>query len=291
MQFKILITIALCVFTAVAVNGREGRVKRLISGIESDHSESPYMVSLQGEAVKSTFFGIPTSYSHAYCGGTIISERWILTAAHCFRSISDPDDWHARIASPNLERTSAELFLHMIGKLVGNVNLQQMEYHAEEIIQHPDFNAKGDLENDIALVKLKETIPFGETSRVGKVQRANSTDTFIAGSCTAYGWGCDEIGTGTADVILKANLPILTNEACSRYWDISPTQICAGGRSANMQSACHGDSGGPLVCKTAADDLKQVGVISFISYTQPTLFPVVLSRISAFESWINSHIN
>lgn len=52
----------------------------------------------------------------------------------------------------------------------------------------------GSLENDIALVELKEQIPFGETDRVGKIDLASPADSLIAANCTGYGWGCKSYG-------------------------------------------------------------------------------------------------
>ena len=66
-------------------SGSSKRVKRIISGQDTDHSNTPYMVSMQAKIVTQRFFGIPIAHRRVYCGGTLIADRWVLPAAHCFK--------------------------------------------------------------------------------------------------------------------------------------------------------------------------------------------------------------
>ena len=60
------------------------RGKRVIGGTEFAAGKWPWLVSLQGKIPTLTFFGFPIAYHKVYCGGSLLNERWLMTAAHCF---------------------------------------------------------------------------------------------------------------------------------------------------------------------------------------------------------------
>lgn len=178
----------------------------------------------------------------------------------------------------------------MFGKLFGILEWQQMEYHPQQIIVHPQYLNRGTYANDIALVQLKETIPLSLSDRVGLIDLSVSSDSVDPETCSVYGWGCAAVGSAVQSTIQKGNLPLVSDERCQSIWHVNmEKRVCAGGSS--TMSACHGDSGGPLVCQTYNGTSKQIGVISFIHGDSPASYPVVLTEVSAYSQWINNYIN
>ncbi|XP_036432136.1 chymotrypsinogen A-like [Colossoma macropomum] len=228
---------------------------RIVNGEEAVPHSWPWQVSLQD------------STGFHFCGGSLINQYWVATAAHCGVRTS-----HRVILGEHDRSSNAEAIQTLaVGK----------------VIQHPNYNSYT-INNDITLIKLASAAQLN--SRVSVVCLPASSDNFPGGlKCVTTGWGLTRYNAATTPPRLQqAALPLLTNSDCQRYWGSSVTDvmICAG---ASGVSSCMGDSGGPLVCqKSGAWTL--VGIVSWGSSTCSTSTPAAYTRVTKFRSWIDQTI-
>ncbi|XP_036442980.1 mast cell protease 3-like [Colossoma macropomum] len=224
----------------------------IINGTEAKPHSRPYMVSVQ-------------KYGSHVCGGFLVSEEFVMTAAHC---------------RENEETLTAVLGAHDLSNKQekGSVHMEVESYY-----HHPNYNADT-VDNDILLLKLRGRVKMGPTiSRISIPQR--DVDVPANTVCIAAGWG----QTGTikpgSNCLMETKLRIVGYEQCKALWKqhLSPVKMCA----VHPGGVCMGDSGGPLVCGNTA-----VGIASFVQKwmcDKPTL-PNVFAKISAFLPWIKSVI-
>ncbi|KAI7815153.1 Serine protease [Rhyzopertha dominica] len=233
---------------------------RIIGGlIVTDRSEFEYQASLR-------YYG-----SH-FCGGTIISEYYILTAAHC--------------CYINNQLITTDVVTVVVGDLyVNQTSPESVTKALDSVYVHEAYDANT-IVNDIALLRIAD--PFGEWTKLIKSIALASTRPDDNTPCVVSGWGYTaEAGNYISPVLQSVTVPIINFEACNTaYGNIAITSgmLCAGATEGG-QDACQGDSGGPLVCNE-----ELVGVVSFGYGCGRADYPGVYSDVAYYRPWIEEKI-
>ncbi|XP_048511501.1 serine protease snake-like isoform X2 [Athalia rosae] len=239
----------------------------IIGGVVSQPGEFSHMAALG--------WLTPENEASFLCGGSLISDRWVITAAHCT---------HGPSGSPKVVRLGARrLGDKTAGKLIG----------VEEIVRHPSYNPPA-IYADLALLKLDQDIKLGSDIRPACLYTEFDTTPLQA---WATGWGVTGLGEEQSDELLKARLDVVDNVDCAMKLNRSaaiprgvvPSMLCAGDLSGDWRSdTCQGDSGGPLqIIHPRHKCLHQIiGITSFGRLCALRNSPGVYTRISHYIDWI-----
>ncbi|XP_040292497.1 hyaluronan-binding protein 2 [Bufo bufo] len=239
---------------------------RIIGGKRTQPGMHPWLASLQ---LKIRVGKLNTGH---LCGGTLIAECWILTAAHCVKSVSQPRLWRVLLGKVDLHK---------------NETFEQI-FDVEKIIIHENYREEiYSLHNDIALMKLKKS--EGKCTRETRnVKTACLPDReFLPGKvCQIAGWGMTEKGQ-TAH-LLEASVQVISETNCSDAKSygklIDRSMLCAGVPDGGVD-ACQGDSGGPLACEREGQT-QVAGVVSWGENCGVKDKPGVYAHVYRFLPWI-----
>ena len=168
------------------------------------------------------------------CGGTIIADNWILTAAHCTNTSSGSP---IPAASMSVKVGANDPKNVLEGKL----------YNVSEVIVHESFDAQTE-ENDIALLKLQQLVDYPNAKPIKLITSEDvsygATNPGVMSWVT--GWGANHVNpNGFPTNLLKVQLPIVTNVQASTVWHFIPSTSLMAGYLNGNKDACFGDSGGP----------------------------------------------
>ncbi|XP_023198311.1 transmembrane protease serine 2 [Xiphophorus maculatus] len=232
---------------------------RIMGGSEAVKGAWPWQVSLQ------------VYYQHV-CGGSIISPYWILTAAHCFQTLSDPELWTVAY---------------------GDVHLSNLPTRrsAKRIVRHKKFDPKTN-DFDIALLKLSKPIIFKQRTvrplclpNVG-LQIHSSNGSWITG------WGQLYSSGPSPDTLHQAPVTIYLPQICNHPYvlngRVTETMFCAGNLRGGVDT-CQGDSGGPLVVNSG-NVWWLIGVTSWGYGCGLRTKPGLYGNISFFMEWIQKQM-
>ncbi|VFV44791.1 prostasin prepro [Lynx pardinus] len=206
------------------------------------------------------------------CGGSILSEWWILTAAHCFINRNK-----AQIKS-GLEIIHGE-------RNIDTKNLTRMK--VDKSIIHPYFDSWF-LDNDIALLLLKSPFKLGVKevpiclSEVNDIQKWRN--------CWVTGWGITIPMQDMTSRLQKVNIKLVKWETCSHKVPILTRNMLCAGSPQGGKDACQGDSGSPLVCQKNNHQSiwYQLGIVSWGVGCGRKKLPGVYTKVSNYLSWIDT---
>ncbi|XP_057376845.1 brachyurin-like [Daphnia carinata] len=241
---------------------------RIVGGEEAIPNEFPWQALLQVEMQGGNAYA---------CGGSLISDQWILTAAHC-------------LVVPGQTVNYVDIYLGKHDRTVSEDN--QKLYSSSESFIHPDWNPTTQA-GDIALIKLKSSVKFSQY--ISPICLASTSEPdYVNSSVTVTGWGITYDGSPTmSPVLYKMTVPVISNDECSGIYGsnvITDAIICTSGDSSS--GTCIGDSGGPMNFQQSDGTWKQIGIIAFGSGQGCQKgHPSGFTRISSYSSWIEDIMN
>ena len=258
--------LALCVSLAMGYGSMAAAqpTPRIVGGSVVPDDRYPFMASVYFDLDGDNNF-IPG------CGGSILSSRWVMTAAHCMVN----------------SETGEQLPASAVAVLVGALDLTDLTQgtlvRAQSINVHPAYNIPTS-STDIALIELSEAVDFPVITLPVAGSDVPTNDELAI----VTGWGLTQEGGSPSSDLLEVALPIVSHEQCLTSYPLSLTldaNVCAGGGASGGRDSCQGDSGGPLFVPRDGVWV-QAGIVSFGEGCARPNIPGVYTRVSSYTDWV-----
>jgi len=225
--------------------------EKIVGGVEATPHEFPWQVGL--------FF------NGYFCGGSIISEKYILTAAHCADGVYS----HEVVIGAHEIRDSSNTIINAYGPTV-----------------HPEWDSFS-LSNDLAILELETEIDWAEFGDNASPNCLASSGDFSGQTALVSGWGLDsDSASSISPVLRKVEAPVMSQSECESYWgNLNEGIVCI--NTEGGHSSCNGDSGGPLSIPGSV--YEQIGIVSFGSAAGCEIgAPAGFSEVAKYIDWISS---
>lgn len=246
---------------------------KIVGGDPAELGEFPFQVALIASWVDEG-----KEFDGLFCGGSLIRNNWVLTAAHCVNR-TEPTD---------------------IDVIVGGLDFAQEEasrlrLSVDAVFVYPDYDTRTS-DNDIALLKLIGPAPDDLATLNLPSEDWRNSVLAASGKLTVIGWGNTEEGGQLSQRLQKVDVSLQPSDTCEQNYrqviphlDITENMFCAGESRGGVDS-CQGDSGGFIGAKNESGDFIQYGVVSFgVGCARPGLFGVY-AEVDNYLDWINDRI-
>jgi secreted trypsin-like serine protease len=256
-----------------------GTTAKIVGGITAPAGKFPFQAAL-------IFSGTPEGSEHfgQFCGGSLIAQNWVLTAAHCV---------------PDTEAGEVEVYvgsnvLPAGGSSSGSAG--GVRSAVDDIIVHEAYDPATS-DSDIALLHLTGPIPAQLKTAVAATPEHDKQYVFPLGDAVVIGWGATREGGRTTPQLMRVWVDIQDSKLCeANYQEVIPSlqitdnMLCAG-LPEGGQDSCQGDSGGFLGAPLGNGEYVQLGVVSFgVGCARPKLFGVY-TRVAKYSDWIKEQMD
>ncbi|KAA0200982.1 hypothetical protein HAZT_HAZT001586 [Hyalella azteca] len=240
--------------------GRKNIAARVVGGQVATKNEYPWMVGI-----------LEVGDAEPFCGGSLISNQWVLTATHCLLSF-----------------TAANLEVALGADQLGLNAQSGIRVKVSQIITHANYDTNN-VNNDIGLIKLVTPVTYTTTISPVCLPFKFPNSDFEGTLGTVTGWGTTSYQGTTSVALLEVDIPILSTQSCSSYYTY-PT-VLTDNMFCTLQAgkdACQGDSGGPLTVPSGGR-LYQLGVVSWGTECATATKPGVYTKITKYLQWIETN--
>nr|AGI16777.1 Cul o 4 allergen [Culicoides obsoletus] len=234
---------------------------KIIGGAPAFSHQFPWQASITVTACSGDWCSL--------CGGSLISRKHVLTAAHCTKGLSS----------------------FTIGLGSNTRNRPAVTVVAKSKTEHPKYNPES-LANDVSIITLSLNVNLNNNIKV--ISLANSgIGTLVNRNAFVSGYGKTSSSSEGSNTLNYLSMRLISNSDCYKVFgpQIYSTTLCAVARSSVHKNVCSGDSGGPLVIKRNGNYV-QVGIVSFVAKVGCDAgFPSGYARVSSFRNWITQNMN
>ncbi|XP_055525812.1 trypsin-7-like [Wyeomyia smithii] len=241
--------------------GERNDASRIVGGQPTGINEFPWMARL-------------SYFNRFYCGGMLINDRYVLTAAHCVKGfmwflIKVTFGEHNRC--DDSVRPETRFVLRAIAQKFSFLNF----------------------DNDIALLRLNDRVPITDFIRPICLP-TDPEQTYVGRNATITGWGTLKEDGKPSCILQEADVPVISNDVCSSETNytssmITANMMCAGYLGVGGRDSCQGDSGGPLVAERPDKRYELIGVVSWGNGCARPYYPGVYTRVTQYLVWIKEN--